>query len=109
MQAQLRPGAHLEQLLERARATGQREVRVGERGHPRLAFVQVGDHLQVGEPRVGDLPVDQALRDDAVDTRPPAASTASASTPIVPDARAAVDELDPALGERAPDLPAASW
>ena len=65
--AQLRPGVDLEELLERADAAGQRDEGVGELRHERLALVHRADHAQVVEAGVADLAVEDRLGDDADD------------------------------------------
>ena len=65
--AQLRPGVDLEELLERADAAGQRDEGVGELRHQRLALVHRADHPQVVEAGVADLAVEERLGNDADD------------------------------------------
>ena len=65
--AELRPGVDLEELLERADAARQRDEGVGELGHERLALVHGADHPQVVEAGVADLEVEDRLRDDPDD------------------------------------------
>ena len=50
VQAELGPRHDLGQLLERAEAAGQRDERVGQLGHDRLALVERGDDAQLGRP-----------------------------------------------------------
>ena len=63
--AQLAPGPDLEQLLQRAYATGQGQEGVAALGHHGLAFVHARDHMQFVAQLVGQLLVHQRLRDDA--------------------------------------------
>ena len=65
VQPELRPGVDLEQLLERADPARQRDEAVRELGHQRLALVHRADDVQLGQPGMGDLPVDERLRDHA--------------------------------------------
>ncbi len=70
VQAELRPGGDLRQLLKRSEATGKGGEAVGEVGHQRLALVHgVGD-VQLGEPGMGQLPVDELLGDHSDDPSP---------------------------------------
>ena len=61
VQAQLSPGGHLGELVERPQATGQGDEPIGELDHRRLALVHGADHPQVREAGVGDLGVDERL------------------------------------------------
>ena len=54
--AELGPGPHLEQLVQRAEAAGQRDEGVGELGHEGLALVHRVHHAQVGYARCGRSP-----------------------------------------------------
>jgi hypothetical protein len=63
--AELAPGVDLDQLLERPDPARQRDERVGELGHQRLALVHRGHDPQVLQPAVPDLAIDQRLRHHA--------------------------------------------
>ena len=65
VQAELRPGEDLAELLERAEAAGQRDEAVREIGHALLALVHRGGDDQFGQAVVGQLLAPQPLRDDA--------------------------------------------
>src|SRR5215213_8496177 len=82
VQAEPAPAPHLEQLLHGADPAGQSEERIRQLSHEGLALMQVLDNVQLGQPAMGDLTVDELLRDDANGL--PASSTASASSPIRP-------------------------
>ena len=60
------PAPRLEQFVERADAAGNGDEGVGQLGHHRLALVHVGDDVELGEAGMGDLEVDQRLRDHAI-------------------------------------------
>jgi len=49
VQAELRPGDYLEELLQRAEAAGERHEGVGHVGHLRLPLVHGADHNKVGD------------------------------------------------------------
>jgi hypothetical protein len=63
VQAELRPGVHLEQLVERSQPAGQRDEGVGEIGHQRLALVHRVDDVELREAQVGDLALDERAWD----------------------------------------------
>ena len=63
--AELRPGDRLEELLVGAEAARQRHERVGEVGHHRLALVHRADDVQPGEALMRDLAHGERVRDDA--------------------------------------------
>ena len=94
MQAELLPREQLEQLVERAGAAGERDHGVGELGHQRLALVHGLDDVQLGQAGVGDLVLDQPRRDHA-DHRAAGGERGVGERAHQPDARAAVDELEP--------------
>lgn len=64
VEAELRPGEGLKELVECAEAAGQSEEGVSEFVHEGLAVVHGFDDVQMGEATVSDLPVDERLRDD---------------------------------------------
>jgi hypothetical protein len=64
MEAQLRPGQHLAELLQGPVAARQRDEGVGQLRHQRLPFVHRAHHPQFGEPAVGQLARLQRRRDD---------------------------------------------
>ena len=102
VELELRPRGHLGQLLERPEATRQRDEPVGQLGHPGLALVERFDDVQLGQPGVGQLAIDEAPRDD------PGHLAAGGQRRIgegahQPDAAAAVDDPDASFGEPAPD------
>ena len=101
------PAEDLEQLLEGADATGQRDERVGEVGHLRLALVH---RVHLDEPRhsqVGDLAREEAAGDDA-DHLATGSERPLGQQPHQPDLRAAVHDADAArdqgVGELSHDL-----
>ena len=83
VEAELAPGEQLEQLVERAGAAGQRDHGVRELGHQRLALVHRLDDVELRQAGVGDLGLNEPIRDHA-DGFPPPASVASATAPISP-------------------------
>ena len=101
--AELRPGVDLEELLERADAAGQRDEGVGELGHERLALVHGADHPQVVEAGVADLAVEDRLGDDADDLAARGARRVGQRRPSSRRLRAAVDDAHAALRQAAPD------
>ena len=107
VQAELRPRQLLEQLVERPEAARKRSEPVGELGHQRLSLVQRPDDVQLGQSAVGELAIDEQLRDDAdhLAARPECAVGDRAHQP---DAPAAVDDPDPAAAAAAPNERAAS-
>ena len=98
VQAELGPGRDLEELLERPEAAGQRHERVRQLGHLRLALVHRVDDPQVAQPGVGDLAVDQRLRDHA-DHLGAGRERRVGHDAHQADVGAAVDDAEPALGE----------
>ncbi len=103
---ELRPRVDLEQLLERPHPAGQRDEAVGELGHQRLALVHRVDDAQVREARVGDLAIDQRLRDHA-DRVAARVQHRVGDRAHQPDARPAVDEADALRGSVRPSSSAA--
>jgi len=81
--AEVQPGELLERLLERAEPAGRDDERVGELEQHRLALMHRVDDMELGQSAVRDLALDQRARMTPI-ARPPAASTASAITPIRP-------------------------
>ena len=102
---ELRPGDDLEELLEGAQPAGQREEAVGQVGHQRLALVHRVDGAQVGQAEVGDLALEQRLRDDAGDLAAGLEHRVGQRA-HQPDARAAVDQADAAPGQQLAELAA---
>ena len=100
--AEVAPRVDLDQLLERADPARQRDERVRELGHQRLALVHVVDDVQLGQAACGRSPGRRACCGITPTTSPPASSAASASAPIRPTWRAAVDHPQ----TRAPRAPA---
>ena len=103
MQAELPPGEELEQLIEGAGATRQRDHPVGQLGHQRLALVHRLDDVQLGQAGVGDLELDKPCGDDA-DHRPARPEHAVGERSHQTHARATVDELELALGQQPAQL-----
>ena len=101
--AELRPGQHLEGLLERAHAAGKRDEAVGARRHRRLALVHRVDHHELAEAVVGDLLGDQRARDDADDLAA-ALEHRIGDRPHQPDAGAAVHQPAAALDQHRAEL-----
>src|SRR4051794_6793248 len=99
MQAELRPREDHEKLLERADPAGERDERVGEVGHQRLALVHRAHDAQVGDALVADLEVEDRLRDDADDLAAGLERRVGDRAHHA-DLPAAVDEAHAALGER---------
>ena len=100
VQAELGPGVDLEQLVERAGPARQRDEAVREVGHQRLALVHRVHDVQLAQPRVRDLAVDERLRDHADDLAARGERRVGDRAHQA-DARAAVDEADARAGERA--------
>lgn len=98
VEAELRPGESLEQLIERAEASGQGEEGIGEFAHEGLAVVHGFDDVLAGEARVGDLLVYERLRDDADDLAA-RFERGIGERAHEADAGAAVDEAQPAAGD----------
>src|SRR5690606_12146219 len=94
---------HLEQLLQRADAAGQHEERVGPGVHLALALAHVGRDDQLVGVAVGDLDVDEDLRDDADG---PAAGGAGCAGDLAHagDGGAAAHQGVAAPGQLGPDL-----
>src|SRR5207249_7025371 len=96
----LRPGQDFEGPLEGAETAGQRDEPVGQLGHRRLALVHRADHPQLREPGVSKLACGERPRDHADHL------AALGEDGVGKDAHeayrpAAVDEPEPARGERA--------
>ena len=103
VQAEVGPREDLEQLLERPDPARERDERVGELGHERLALVHRVDDPQVADAVVADLEVDDLARDHARDV-PARRHRGVGERAHHPDVRAAVDEAHAALRERAADV-----
>src|SRR5262249_10607751 len=88
---------------EGARATGESDERVGERGHLSLAFVHGVDHMQVGELVMGEFAVDQVPGHDADDLTPGVEDCVSEHA-HEPHPAPAVDDGESLLGEVAPEV-----
>ena len=67
VQAELRPRQLLHQLVERPEATRESHERTGELRHQRLALVQRLHDPKLGQSLVGELALDELLRNDAHD------------------------------------------
>ncbi len=65
VKTELPPGDDFEELFERSEPAGQRNERVGERSHQRLALVHRTDHVQLAHAAVCDLAGRERLRDHA--------------------------------------------
>lgn len=96
--AQLVPGEDLEDLVERAEATRERDERVGEFGHSRLAGMHRLDDDQPAQTLVGNLERNHRLGDH------PDHLSAASKRRIGDDSHkthvaAAVDESDPTPGQ----------
>jgi hypothetical protein len=65
VQPELRPGDHLEQLLERAEAAREGDHGVRQLGHQRLPLVHALHDSEVGQAVVGELFRGERLGDDA--------------------------------------------
>ena len=100
--AELRPGDDLEELVGRPMAAGERDESVGQVGHERLALVHGADDVELREALVRDLAVDEGLRDDPNDL---AASRQHGvrQDPHQADGSAAVHEPDPAPRQLLPE------
>ena len=61
------PGDDLEEFFHRAAASGQGDRRIGELGHPLLAFVHGVHRDALGQAGVAHLAVDQEAGDNAGD------------------------------------------
>ena len=83
VQAELLPGDDLERLVERAEAARQHREGIGHLEHAALALVHAVDDDELAEPGMADLAVVEMAGMMPV-TRPPAASAASATSPISP-------------------------
>ncbi len=93
MQAELLPREQLEQLVERPGAAGERDHRVGELGHQRLALVHGLDDVQLGQAGVGDFVLDEPVRDHS-DNGAAGRQRRVRERAHEAHARASVDDLD---------------
>ncbi|MNP23415.1 hypothetical protein D3C76_1161240 [compost metagenome] len=64
MIAQLPPGPHFEQFLQRTQPSRQGNEGIAQLGHAGLARMHAIHHFQAGQALVADFSVQQALRDD---------------------------------------------
>ena len=67
MELERLPGEDFEHLFEGAEAAGQDEEGVGLLAHEGFAGVHGVDDVELGDAVVGDLKIDEDLRDDADD------------------------------------------
>ena len=103
VQAELLPREQLEQLVERPGAPGQRDHRVRKLGHHRLALVHGLDDVQLRQPGMRDLALDQP-RGDHADHGAAGGQRGIGERSHQPDARAAVDDLELARGDHPAEL-----
>jgi hypothetical protein len=99
VEAELRPGKDLAEFLDRAVAARQGHECVRQIRHEGFALVHGGHYAQIRDSPMGEFAVDEGLWDDAGD------SSAAAECRIRDDAHepniaAAVNELQPAPGEK---------
>src|SRR6266404_2738944 len=100
MQAELRPGDRLEELVERPEPARQPDEAVGELRHERLPLVHARNDPEVGEPLVRDLLRRERPRNDA-DHLAAGLQHRIGDDAHEPDTATAVDESDAAPGELA--------
>ena len=100
VQAELRPGQDLAQLVEGAHAAGQHQEGVGERRHQRLALVHAADDAEVGDAAVRQLALDHRRRDDAGHAAA-LRQHGVRGDPHQPDVGPAIHQLAPASRQRA--------
>ncbi len=97
------PGKDFEHLLEGSEAAGKDEEGVGFFAHEGLAGVHgVGD-MKLGDAVVGDLEIDEDLRDDTYDAASGGRHDFGYSRHEA-NGSSAVDEADASFGEGAPEL-----
>ncbi len=98
MKAELRPSKSFKEFVERAETAGQGEEGLGDFVHERLAVVHGFDDMEAAESGVGDLFVNERLRDDANDV-PAGGKSGVGEGAHQTDAGAAVDEAQAAAGD----------
>ena len=99
--ADLRPGEHLEHLVERAVAAGQADEGFGQRVHARLAHLDIGHDLQLRQPGgVDQLRALQTVGHHADDPAP-RGQRAFRQRAHHAGAPGAVHQGDPLLGQQA--------
>src|SRR6185503_14842507 len=98
------PAPRIEKFVERSNSAREREEGVGELGHLRLALVHGLDDVEFGDAWVGDLDVDQRLRDDAIN-EPAHLEDAVGDHPHEAEPSAAVHQLDLLLDHRCRGCP----
>ena len=98
--AQLRPGEHLEELVQRAVAARQHDERVRRVGHRRLPLVHRLGNAQAGQAGVGDLLGGERAGDHAVRFAPGVEHGVRYGAHQA-DVTAAVDQADAALRKHA--------
>ena len=99
MQAELRPGPHLEGFLKGADAAGQGDEGVGQVGHLRLAFMHGRDDAQLGKAPMGDFEVGESFRQHP-DRLASAGERGVRRFAHKADRCAAVNKADAAAGQR---------
>ena len=97
MLVELRPGHHLDDLLERADAAGERDEGVGALEHDALPLMHVGGDDQLRHLLQHHLAVLEELRDDAGHLAAMGHDGAGDDA-HQPDRAAAIDEADAGLG-----------
>ena len=103
MQAELGPGEHFEEFIERAPPARQRDEAIGKVVHQCLALVHRRDNPQLRQAVVSNFLRDQTFRDDAGDQASAGEDRISDCTHQT-DARTPVDNPDPARDERSSEL-----
>ncbi len=102
MVAELGPGQDFHELFEGTEAARERQECVGVRGHQCLALVHGLHDVEMREPAMRNLELDESLRDHP-DDRPAVRQHRIREQPHQTTMSAAVDQPHTALGQRSPE------